>query len=147
MIRCPYCGMSYDGDRHDNCPHCYAPRGEKLVDDAKKPMPTAKAEIRTTFYLDDATYAYIPVGPCHRLDEELDMVVGEHDCAPWHRKCHFVEWAAAALAVLILAGLVAFGMGLRADDSFTGFLVASGLVLILLLMSAIAVVGTDVADY
>ncbi len=29
LIRCEYCGMSYDGDRSINCPHCMAPRGHE----------------------------------------------------------------------------------------------------------------------
>lgn len=26
LLRCDYCGMAYNGDEHDNCPHCLAPR-------------------------------------------------------------------------------------------------------------------------
>jgi hypothetical protein len=40
MMRCPYCGMAYDGAKHENCPHCLAPRTVEEVP-CDIPKPTA----------------------------------------------------------------------------------------------------------
>ena len=36
LIRCEWCGMSYDGDRHDNCPHCLAPRTDVVEEHVRE---------------------------------------------------------------------------------------------------------------
>lgn len=50
LIRCDYCDMSYDGDEHENCPHCLAPRPRA------RPRPAAETPESTVFYRDDVPY-------------------------------------------------------------------------------------------
>lgn len=44
LVRCEWCGMAYDGDAHDNCPHCLGAR------------PRSDAPRMLTFYADDVPY-------------------------------------------------------------------------------------------
>ena len=50
LIRREWCGMSYDGDVHANCPHCMAPRTEC------EPTHVERSAEENVFYADDMPY-------------------------------------------------------------------------------------------
>jgi len=50
LIRCEYCDMSYDGDEHENCPHCMAPRPRA------RPRPAVETQDSAVFYRDNVAY-------------------------------------------------------------------------------------------
>lgn len=50
LIRCDYCDMSYDGDEHENCPHCMAPRPRA------RPRPAVETQDSAVFYRDNVAY-------------------------------------------------------------------------------------------
>jgi len=52
LIRCEYCDMSYDGDEHENCPHCMAPRPRAKP----SPKPAVETQGSTVFYRDNVAY-------------------------------------------------------------------------------------------
>ena len=53
LIRCEWCGMSYDGDRHENCPHCMAPRTDVVEE---------REQEEVVFYADGKEYARVFAG-------------------------------------------------------------------------------------
>ena len=50
LMRCEYCGMTYDGNEHENCPHCLAPRPRA------RSMPAVVTQGSTVLYRDDVPY-------------------------------------------------------------------------------------------
>ena len=69
LIRCDYCGMSYDGGRHGNCPHCNAPRPACAAPDEEPMSIDSRIDALdrmadascTVFYSDDMPYyIYMP---------------------------------------------------------------------------------------
>ena len=92
LIRCEYCGMSYDGGRHENCPHCNAPRpqtspsGEPVASIAAAFTLNERRELAdegvTRFYADN-----VPYYTCYAIGPD-GQIAGEE----WHdtrkEQCH-----------------------------------------------------------
>lgn len=61
LLVCDYCGMSYDGEKHVNCPHCNAPRPD-VKEEKPKDLVSRLEELErqteehTTFCADNVLY-------------------------------------------------------------------------------------------
>ena len=87
LIRCEYCDMSYDGGRHDNCPHCNAPRPQ--TEPSREPVASIadaftlneRRELAdegvTRFYADN-----VPYYTCYAIGPD-GQIAGEE----WHDTC------------------------------------------------------------
>ncbi len=82
LIRCEYCGMAYDGDSNENCPHCLAPRPDVTHDDGESIVFYADGEEFCEVGADDTVRVFcldgdevVEIGP----DEEPPSVVRERE--------------------------------------------------------------------
>lgn len=57
LIRCEYCGMSYDGGEHENCPHCLAPRTPAHVGRLRTGGDASSSP--TVLYRDNVAYGFM----------------------------------------------------------------------------------------
>lgn len=123
LIRCEYCDMSYDGGRHENCPHCNAPRPQ--TSQSREPVTNIAAvftlnEIReladegvTTFYADNVPYCTCyAMGPGGQIASEEWHDTCKEQCHPSDELAPCDESASrfAGFLIIGLLGIIAFSI-------------------------------------
>lgn len=119
LIRCDYCGMSYDGSRHDNCPHCNAPRPQTEQSTSREPAASIAAaftlnerreladEYVTRFYADNVPYyTCYAIGPDGQIAGEEWHDTCTEQCHPFDDIAQHDEFA-SRFAGFLLIGLLA----------------------------------------